>query len=120
MKRPLLTVMAALMLSVGTTWAGPDEESPYKEASAAFQRGDYSEWLRLIQPAALQGNAMAQWALGFTYESGKGLPQDYTEAVKWYRLAAMKGNCRAQGSLGDMYQGGARRPERLCSRVYVG
>ncbi len=54
----------------------------------AYNRGDYATALREMQLLAEQGNASAQFNLGFMYNKGQGVPQDYTEAVKWYRLAA--------------------------------
>ena len=46
--------------------------------------------------AAEQGDADAQFTLGFRYEYGLGVPQDDAEAVRWYRLAAEQGNASAQ------------------------
>jgi uncharacterized protein len=50
-----------------------------------------------------QGNADAQFFLGFIYETGDGAPQNYAKAGKWYRLAADQGHAHAQSSLGSMY-----------------
>ena len=33
---------------------------------------------------AEQGNADAQFILGYMYANGKGVPQDYKTALKWY------------------------------------
>jgi uncharacterized protein len=41
-----------------------------------------------LRPAAEQGSAEEQYALGLQYE--KALPQDHREAVRWYRMAAMQ------------------------------
>ena len=38
--------------------------------------------------AADQGHALAQYAVGWLYERGRGVPEDDAEAVRWYRLAA--------------------------------
>ena len=61
------------------------------------------EQLRL---AAEQGDASAQFNLGFMYATGEGVPQDYQEALKWYRLAAEQGHAQAQYNLGFMYADG--------------
>ena len=37
---------------------------------------------------AEQGDADAQYTLGFMYANGRGVPQDYQEAVRLFRLAA--------------------------------
>ena len=41
--------------------------------------------------AAEQGEASAQYNLGFMYNNGEGVPQDDKTAVKWYTLAAEQG-----------------------------
>ena len=58
------------------------------------------KWYRL---AAEQGNARAQYNLGYAYDNGEGVEQDYVEAVKWFRLAAEQGNADAQYNLGYAY-----------------
>ncbi|KAF8920469.1 hypothetical protein BGZ58_004354, partial [Dissophora ornata] len=50
--------------------------------------------------AANQGNASAQYNLGFMYEHGKGVPQDYSKAMEWYLKAANQGHASAQPNLG--------------------
>ena len=42
--------------------------------------------------AAEQGDAVAQFKLGFMYDYGRGIPVNDAEAVKWYRMAAEQGN----------------------------
>ncbi len=69
----------------------------------AYERGDYAEALRVIQPLAERGNASAQSTLGAMYQFGQGIPQDYQQAVAWYRKAAEQGHSEAQHNLGVMY-----------------
>jgi hypothetical protein len=61
--------------------------------------------------AADQGDARAQYSLGFMYYFGEGIPQDYAEAVRWYRLAAEQGLAGAQYNLRDMYDNGKGVPQ---------
>ena len=65
-------------------------------------------WFR---KATEQGDAWAQYNLGWMYDQGEGVPQDDAEAVKWYRLAAEQGYSYAQYSLGRMYRQGEGVPE---------
>jgi TPR repeat protein len=67
---------------------------------------DYAEAVKWYRLAAQQGNASAQFNLGFRYDNGQGVVQDYVEAVKWYRLAAQQGNASAQYNLGLMHAKG--------------
>ena len=48
--------------------------------------------LQEIRSLAEQGDADAQFLLGFMYAYGKGVAQDFAKAVKWYRKAAEQGN----------------------------
>ena len=59
-----------------------------------------------IRCLAEQGNAEAQFSLGFRYDEGEGVPQDSQEAVKWWRKAAEQGHDQAQFGLGVMYETG--------------
>ena len=56
---------------------------------------------------AKQGDARAQYALGWIYRGNKDIPndvaQDYAESVKWYTKAAEQGHAQAQAWLGVMY-----------------
>ena len=69
----------------------PALDDPYKN----LRVGDWKSAFLLVKPLAEQGDATAQFDLGFMYENGKGVPQDYAEATKWYRKAAAQGNAEA-------------------------
>ena len=45
--------------------------------------------LEYLLPCAEQ--AAVQYALGFKYDLGLGVPKDLTEAARWFRLAAAQG-----------------------------
>ena len=47
--------------------------------------------MRLYGLAAAQGNADAQYNLGFMYDNGQGVAQDYVRAHMWYNLGAISG-----------------------------
>lgn len=52
-----------------------------------------------LQKRAEQGDANAQFELGFRYQAAR----DYGEALRWYRRAARQGNVNARFSLAAMY-----------------
>jgi uncharacterized protein len=85
--------------------------SPFDDAGAAYERGDYVQAIKLFRQLAEQGHQWAQRRLGSMYAEGKGVPQDYQEALKWYRLAAAQGNTPAQYSLGLAYEKGQGVPQ---------
>ncbi|HEY3326356.1 MAG TPA: tetratricopeptide repeat protein [Novimethylophilus sp.] len=53
--------------------------------------------------AAEQGEAQAQFNLGWMYYTGQGVTQDYRQAADWYHKAAEQGLSIAQYNLGLMY-----------------
>lgn len=75
-------------------------------ALQAVKTGDYATALKEFLPLAKQGNAVAQFNLGYMYAHGQGVPQDYTEALRWYRKAAEQGEVNAQTFLGFIYSHG--------------
>jgi TPR repeat protein len=85
--------------------------NPFDDASAAYERGDYVQAMKLFRQLAEKGNQWAQRRVGSMYAEGKGATQDYQEAVKWYRLAAAQGNVPAQYSLGLAYEKGQGVPQ---------
>ncbi len=64
---------------------------------------DEVKWFR--EPAE-QGDAAAQYWLGYMYWKGDGVPKDAAEAVKWFRAAAEQGDGDAQYRLAYMYRNG--------------
>jgi TPR repeat protein len=69
-----------------------------------------SQWFASLGPqwqtSAEQGDPVAEYNLGASYEGGHGVPQDYAKAAMWYRKAAEQGHAAAQYSLGMMYSHG--------------
>ena len=103
-----LLLLAILYLLGTSSFAA---SNPFDDASAAYERGDYVQGMKLFRQLAAQGHQWAQRRLGLIYAEGKGVPQDYQEAVKWYRLAAAQGNVPAQYSLGLAYEKGQGVPQ---------
>ena len=67
------------------------------KVGADFEKNsEVAQWHR---QATEQGDATAQFLLGFIYSKGRGVPQDFAEAAKWYRLAAAQGFTEAQTRL---------------------
>ena len=54
-----------------------------KACQDAMRTEDYAEALKQCSPLAKQGDAIAQFTIGFMYRNGKGVPQDYTETTRW-------------------------------------
>ena len=59
-----------------------------------------------IQRLANQGDAEAQFNLGWMYYQGEGVRQDYAKAFEWYKKVANQGDSNAQFVLGLLYYKG--------------
>ncbi|MGI2081669.1 tetratricopeptide repeat protein [Shewanella putrefaciens] len=71
---------------------------------ATVQAKDWTqEPLVVVQKAAEQGNAGAQFRLGVMYSKGEGVPEDNKQAFHWYTKAAEQGYAKAQFILGSMF-----------------
>ena len=82
------------------------KEEAYSKGLAAYKKNDYPEAVKWYRKAAEQGNATAQFDLGYCYKNGEGVEQSYVEAVKWYRKSAEQGYAAAQCNLGYCYKKG--------------
>ena len=75
----------------------------YIGGQRAYANGDYGvailEWTQVAE----DGNARAQYNLGWMNANGKGTAQDFKEAIKWYTKSAQQGNVNAQYNLGNLY-----------------
>ena len=98
------TVLLAAIIAMGV--GGVAVAGPFEDATAAYERQDYATAMRLWQPLAEQGDADAQFILGYMYNKGEGVAENDAEAVKWYRKAADQGYAEAQNNLGAMYDKG--------------
>jgi hypothetical protein len=76
----------------------------------AYERKDYKEAIALWGPLAKQGDAEAEFHLGYCYANGKGVPENYNEAMTWYLRAGRQGNVGAQCILGTWYHLGCGVP----------
>ena len=94
-----------VLLWPGLATAGLDEER------AAYKRNDFKIASKEYKKLAKQGNASAQFSLGWMYEFGQGVPQDFKLAIAWYLKAAEHGIAGAQVNLGVMYYQGRGVPQ---------
>jgi hypothetical protein len=110
MKRVLIrSTVAAIMAAV--VMAGVPALADLAAAQKAYARHDWFTALKEYLPLAQQGDANAQFIVGYIYCQG-AKPQ-YAEALKWFKQAAVKGHPNAQFNLGQMYrlgQGVAKNP----------
>jgi TPR repeat protein len=100
----------------GSTLEALARANEYLAGMALTKEGDkgttrYKEAMHWFRIAANDGNAAAQFSIGFMYENGLGADLDYNEAMRWYREAATRGNIAAFMNIGDMYIRGEGRKQ---------
>jgi TPR repeat protein len=98
---PLAVKLSAY--SAPTKAVPPKEDLGVDEAQRAFVEQRYLDAAKLWEPLANQGQADAQYGLGYLHELGLGVSRHMETALAWYRLAAEQGHPSAQGRLGRMY-----------------
>lgn len=54
------------------------------------------------------GDVDAQYEVGLSYETGRGVPRDMAEAARWFRQSALQGNVEAQYHLAQLVAQGAK------------
>lgn len=79
----------------------------------AWNRGDYRKAVDEWRPAAIAGDADAQFNLGQAYKLGRGVPVDIAMAESWYRKAALQGHAEAETNYGLVLFQGNKRAEAL-------
>ncbi|MEL7046980.1 MAG: caspase family protein, partial [Pseudomonadota bacterium] len=86
----------------------------------AFDRADYKTALRVWLPAAEEGDAEAQNAVGEIFERGLGTEPNEELAAVWYRRAAEQGYKAAQVNLAMLYEvgRGVPRDQRIAMNWY--
>lgn len=86
---------------------GADPERQMELGIVLFWDHDaYSEGLKWVRRAAVQGHVGAQYFLGAELATGEKVRKNLREAASWYRRAAKQNHGEAQYNLALMYWGG--------------
>lgn len=94
-------IVALCAVVVGIQFVTVSAEASGQKGISAFQRGQYAEALKYLEPASEKGDADAMNALGQMYTSGSGVTKDLTKATAFFQKAAELGNADAQQNLGS-------------------
>jgi len=108
----LSVALVVLVLLGGCSSAEAPETATTPETAATVDME-----LESLRQRAEEGDADAQYNLGFVYETGLGVPQDDEEAVIWFLRAADQGHAEAQASLGFLYSTGDSVPQNYVEAV---
>ena len=96
----LKTLLLFLLLSIsqsGVSYAGVNK------GWEAFDKGDYQTSFKEWEALAKQGDSEAQFLVGKSYDTGKGVVTDSKKAFLWFKKSAEQGHIRAQSFLGIRY-----------------
>ena len=96
--RTIFLSLALLVAGTGSSFGGD-----FVKGSTAYQSGDFATALQEWIPLAQQGDANAQFYVGWMYYNGEGVPKDAKTGGKWITLAAEQGDATYQSFLGEMY-----------------
>lgn len=103
-------LLLALMLfsGVGSPLRAAEDaaDADLERGIEAFQAGDYGAALSWLEPVAQEGEAQAQFILGFMHQNGKGVPTDAEKGTALIRQSAEQGYAYAQFALGSSYRFG--------------
>ena len=119
--RSILGVIVAT--AAATAWGCGGQEAPPTDGAAAaiepvagtaaFAQRDWPKAYTELMPSAEQGNAEAQFRIGFMYLYGLGVPADHDEADTWIRRAAEQGHAEAQYTMALNYRRGMGVPRDI-------
>lgn len=73
--------------------------SPLARGKNDFQLQKYSQAFADLLPIARQGDAEAQYAVGYMYYTGKGTTKDFDLALYWFERSAKQQNEKAVKAL---------------------
>ncbi len=100
-------IIAMLMLL--SACAGP---TPFEEGMDNFHQQNYQAAFDKLYPLAEDGNADAEYAIGYMFYEGKLGAADKSLGVEWIRKAALQGNDLAEQALGIIYAQANFAPEK--------
>jgi TPR repeat protein len=93
----VLVVAIALLLLQGCASVRMSEQ--FEQGKRSFVDGEYKQALHELLPTAVYGNAKAQYAVGFIYYNGYGVPQDTESGIFWMTMSANQGYVPAKKAL---------------------
>lgn len=94
--RYLLRLFIVITLSLSLFACASSGNPSISEGQAAFQKQDYHNAFDRLYPAAVNGDARAQYAIGYMLYYGKTGIVDRNAGMMWIQKAAEQGDKQAQ------------------------
>ena len=109
---PIGLVLVGMLLVLGgcaaTPKTAPQPAAPvpgaHEQAEAAYRAQDYQTVRRILEPLAEQGDATAQYIVGYMYYYGQGVASNPALARVWIERAAEQGHNKARVALAQLDQ----------------
>lgn len=105
-----LTGLVLLLVLLAGCATGPKSTAPtpapgaHEQAEEAYRAKDYAKARRILEPLAEQGDATAQYILGYMYYYGQGVASNPALARVWIERAADQGHNKARVALTQLDQ----------------
>lgn len=96
--------------------AAAHDRQGYKHAESAYLAGDYPQALRILHPLADEGDAEAQYILGYMYYYGQGVPSDPRAAREWIGKSATQGHDKARIAL-SRFEAANTKPQAVTQQA---
>jgi len=87
--RILITFFICFLVQACTCMTPYTTQELY-QGKITFNRGEFQEAFCQLLPIAVNGNCEAQYAVGYMYYYGYGVPRDCTSGIFWMKKAAMQ------------------------------
>jgi hypothetical protein len=118
---PLLLWLIGGTASAGESRASAGDLAALRDEARSYEHGegvpkDSGRAVSLYCEAARQGDAEAQYSLGWMYANGRGVPRDDALAAHYFQLAAKQQHVHAQRMLAYVGEAPAKAPECLRDR----
>lgn len=97
MLKKMLVILFCLYATACATLKGPQV---LQQGKVDFSAGNYKPAFHELLPLASEGNAEAQYAVGYMYYYGYGVAQDSDSGIFWMQKAAQQHNAAAEKALG--------------------
>ena len=91
-------LISLALISMFIVFAVSANAGPFEDGVAAYERKEYVTAVKLFRVGADQGDADAQFNLGFMYEAGQGVSQDYIRAHMWWNISASSSHKNAEAN----------------------
>lgn len=92
----LLSIICASTLLL-TACVNPQTE--LRRGQLSFQEQNYHDAFIRLTPLAKNGNARAQYAIGYMYFYGQGITENHERGIFWMQRAARQGQPQAVAAL---------------------